>query len=39
MATELAGPPRGESVTVGDIEVHYRSHGPIDGDAVVFRSR
>ena len=36
MATELAGPPRGESVTVGDIEVHYRSHGPIDGDVVVF---
>ena len=36
MATELAGPPRGESVTVGDIEVHYRSHGPLDGDAVVF---
>ena len=36
MATELAGPPRGETVTVGDIEVHHRSHGPLDGDAVVF---
>ncbi len=36
MSTEFQGPPRGETVTVGDMQVHYRSHGPIDGDVVVF---
>ena len=33
---ELQGPPRGQTVAVGDLEVHYRSHGAEDGDAVVF---
>ena len=36
MATTLQGPPRGETVAVGDLEIHYRGHGPAAGEAVVF---
>lgn len=36
MATEFQGPPRGETVPVGDLNIHYRSHGSAGGDAVVF---
>ena len=36
VAAELQGPPRGETVSVGDLSIHYRSHGRPDGDAVVF---
>ncbi len=36
MSTERQGPPRGETVTVGDLAIHYRSHGRAHGDAVVF---
>lgn len=36
MTTKIQGPPRGETVAVGDLEIHYRNHGPVAGDAVVF---
>lgn len=36
MTPEVAGPPRGETVTLGEIELHYQAHGPDDGDVVVF---
>ena len=36
VAAELHGPPRGETVSVGDLSIHYGSHGRPDGDAVVF---
>ena len=36
MSTELQGPPRGETVKIGGLRVHYRRHGPSGGDAVVF---
>ena len=32
----MHGPPRGQTVLVGDQDIHYRSHGRSDGDAVVF---
>ena len=36
MAAGFRGPPRGETVSVGDLSIHYRSHGHPDGDVVVF---
>lgn len=36
MVSDFKGPPRGETVPVGDLDIHYRSHGPAGGDAVVF---
>ena len=30
------GPPRGNIVNIGDVEMHYHSHGPNSGDSVVF---
>ena len=36
MTSELAGPPRGETLTLGGIDLHYHAHGPGDGDVVVF---
>ena len=36
MATQVQGPPRGQTVAVGDLDIHYHSHGPARGDALVF---
>ena len=36
VAAKLQGPPRGETVPVGELSIHYQSHGRPDGDAVVF---
>ena len=36
VAAGFEGPPRGETVSVGDLSIHYRSHGRPDGDTVVF---
>lgn len=30
------GPPRGQTVQVGDLDIHFHSHGPEAGDVVVF---
>ena len=36
MSTDGKAPPRGETVTVGGLDIHFRSHGPADGEVVVF---
>lgn len=36
MSTNGNAPPRGKTITVGDLDIHFRSQGPVDGDAVVF---
>ena len=33
---EFKGPPRGKTVPVGDLDIHYRDHGQAGGDVVVF---
>ena len=33
---ERKGPPRGETVAVGDLDIHYRDYGQAGGDVVVF---
>jgi 4,5:9,10-diseco-3-hydroxy-5,9,17-trioxoandrosta-1(10),2-diene-4-oate hydrolase len=34
--TQAKGPPRGETVRVGEMDVHYRAHGDVQRHAVVF---
>ena len=34
--SDFKGPPRGETVAVGDLRMHFRSHGSAGGAAVVF---
>ena len=36
VASERKGPPRGATVTVGDLGIHYCAYGKDDGDVVVF---
>ena len=36
MSKSEAGPPRGDYVTIDDLEIHYNEFGVPDGDAVVF---
>lgn len=36
MGEAFKGPPRAETLRVGDIDVHYATHGPEDGEVVVF---
>ena len=36
VALQPKGPPRGATVAVGDLNIHYRGYGQADGDVVVF---
>ena len=36
VALKYKGPPRGATIGVGDLNIHYRGYGQVDGDVVVF---
>ena len=36
MTEEFKGPPRGDTLRVGDLDIHYAAHGNDDDHAVVF---
>lgn len=36
MAEDFKGPPRAETLRIGEMDMHHATHGPGDGDVVVF---